>query len=300
LTGPLKYRRINLLTQYRGDRAASGASPWRNGVHLEGLANLAHELRTPVQVLLGYLEVLRDGEAGELGQEARNILERMNSNVHDLAQTIENVLEFAFVEANAQDAGEEDFDLEQLLSEVMALVDAMNDRKQLEIRVETDNAPRTIRSRRRLIRGILANLATNAVKFTSKGTVTIAIRRAAADRREGIELEVRDTGPGIRSELIAHAFEQFLQLSHAAARQYRGIGLGLSVVQRNVRMLGGSLEVATAPGQGSSFRITIPCAIVQPKGKGPATYRRNRNLIDPIPPFAAGRSPGAHGERGQR
>ncbi len=240
---------------------------WQGGVRLEALANVAHELRTPVQVLLGYLDLLRDDAAQALGGEARRIIERMGSNAHDLAQTVENILEFARGDAHAEVMVEENIVLAELLGEVACALEALNQGKGLEIRIELDPALHTIRSRRRPIRAILTNLAVNAVKFTSSGNVTIAIREAALVAGEGIELEVRDTGPGVSPELVDAAFEQFTQLSASSTRCYRGLGLGLPVVQRNIRALGGALELRTAPGQGSSFKATIPCAIVRPTAR---------------------------------
>lgn len=247
----------------------SGESLWSGGIHLEALANLAHELRTPVQVLLGYIDILRDETEEAPRGHPREIIERMNSNAHDLAQTVENVLEFAMAAGGAEAAFEDNINLEELLGEIVPLLEAANHNNHLEIRIDLAAAPAVVRSRRHPIHAILANLAINAVKFTPSGSVTLAIREARIDKSDAIELEVRDTGPGISRELIDSAFEPLVQLSGSSIRRYRGLGLGLAVVTRNIRALGAKLEVVTEPGRGSCFKIAVPCMILRRKLDAP-------------------------------
>ena len=126
------------------------------------------------------------------------------------------------------------------------MLEAANDMKGLEIRYDLEAAPTAFRSRRRPIKSILLNLAINAIKFTDRGSVTIAIRRARSSQLDAaIELEVRDTGPGIEAEMVEQAFERCAQLSHRSIRSHRGMGLGLAVVQRNVEALGAKMFVKT-------------------------------------------------------
>jgi signal transduction histidine kinase len=240
-------------------------SGWSDGVHLESLANLAHELRTPVQVLLGYLDILRDDraapDAGDLSESPeRIIIERMNANVHELAQTVENVLEFVLAYASAETAIEEEIELAEFFAELEEVLRASKRNQNLAIRINLDDAPRTVVTQRRPLRSIVLNLATNAIKFTADGEVTISISRCALEP-QNLELEVRDTGAGISRDLLSFAFEPLVQLSHSSVRRHRGLGLGLAVVQRNVKTLGGRLQVESVPGAGSCFKVTIPCTI---------------------------------------
>jgi signal transduction histidine kinase len=241
---------------------AMPAAQWEQGVHMEALANLAHELRSPMQALLGYLDILRD-ESEALSGRHRQIIERMNANAHDLAQTVENVMDFSVADAMAEVRAEEEIRLHDLIGDLAPALEAANDSKRLEIRFDLDGAPPVFRSQRRPIRSILLNLAVNAIKFTEQGSVTIAIRRAVlAQLGSAIELEVRDTGPGIDSERVAEAFKRCAQLSHSSVRSHRGMGLGLAVVQRNVEVLGAKLVVKRELPQGSAFVVIIP--IVDP------------------------------------
>jgi signal transduction histidine kinase len=237
------------------------ATPWEQGLRLEALANLAHELRSPVQAILGYLDILRDELSEELGRRHKQIIERMNVNAHDLAQTVENVMDFSVASAKAEVANEEEIHLHELIAELAPALEAANDSKGLEIRFELEGAPTVFRARRRPVKSILLNLAVNAIKFTERGSVTIAIRHAlSSDLGPAVELEVRDTGPGIDSGLVARAFKQCTQLSGSSIRRHRGLGLGLAVVQRNVRALGARIAVNTELQHGSSFIVTIPVA----------------------------------------
>jgi signal transduction histidine kinase len=237
------------------------AVQWEQGLHMEALANLAHELRSPVQAILGYLDILRDELSEQIGCRHKQIIERMNANAHDLAQTVENVMDFSVANAMAEAVGEEEIRLQDLIGDLAPALEAANQSKGLEIRFDLEAAPAVFRSRRRPIKSILLNLAVNAIKFTDRGSVTIAIHQALTSQLgSAVELEVRDTGPGIDAAMVAQAFKRCAQLSHSSIRSHRGMGLGLAVVQRNVEALGAKIIVKAAPAQGSVFIVIIPIA----------------------------------------
>jgi signal transduction histidine kinase len=228
-------------------------------MRLEALANLAHELRTPIQVLLGYVEILRDEWAAEMPDEPRAILERMSANVYDLGQTIDNMMEFALGDANSGTRIEEDITLDSLLGEVTPALEAANQKKRLGLQFELNDAPEIIRAPRRAIRSILLNLALNAIKFTDSGNVTIRIQRARPNAKDdAFQIEVSDTGPGVNPTLLREASKPFAQLSTSSARRHRGLGLGLSLVQRNIAALNGRLELHNGAEGGASFVVRIP------------------------------------------
>jgi signal transduction histidine kinase len=237
-------------------------SDWSDGIRFESWANLAHELRTPVQVLLGYLDILRDDRAAATEtreSDDRAIIERMNTNVHELAQTVENLVEFVLASAGAETAIEEEIELAEFFAELEEVLAASNRNPDLAISINLDAAPENIVAPRRRLRSIVLNLATNAIKFTAEGEVSICVSCDIASP-ETIEIEVRDTGEGINQELLASAFEPLVQLSHSSARRHRGVGLGLAMVQHHLKALGGGLEVESIPGSGSCFKVTIPCS----------------------------------------
>lgn len=233
--------------------------PWQGGARLEPLANLAHELRTPLQVMLGYVDILREEWAGELSPEPREILERLRINAHELTHTLGNLMELATAQAGGEAVVEENIDITDLVDDLTCILEAANQRKGLALDFDLGEAPRSIRCDRRLLRSILVNLALNAIKFTPSGSVTVAVRRREAGSGEQwVEFEVRDSGPGIAPELLERAFQPLAQLSSSSTRRHRGLGLGLALVRRHVQSLGATLEVSSSPGNGSSFVVRIP------------------------------------------
>ncbi len=235
---------------------------WEQGVHLEALANLAHELRSPVQTLLGYLDILREELGDSLNSRHKHIFDRVNANVHDLAQTVENVMDFSVADAMAEPEDHEDIHLDELIAELAPTLEAANDSKGLKICYELESAPAVFRSRRRPIKSILLNLALNAIKFTETGSVTIAIRESVTPEvSPAVELVVGDTGPGIDAAMVARAFKLCAQLSNSSVRTHRGMGLGLAVVQRNAIALGATIVVKGTVCQGSVFIVTIPIVV---------------------------------------
>jgi signal transduction histidine kinase len=260
---------------------------WSQGIKFEVLANLAHELRTPIQVLIGFIDILRDDWAAELSGQPQEILERMNANIHDLAQTVDNMMDLVLADANAGPLVNEDIMLSSLMADITPILEAANQRKQLELHFEMDDAPATIHAPRRALRSILLNLALNAIKFTESGIVTVTLRRSRSqEKNEALEIEITDTGPGIDPAMLERASRPFAQLSNSSARRYRGLGLGLAVVQRNIRALGGRLELRpAAAGNGSDFVVEIPAQV----RAASAAVRQNHPVVPPpAPPILKG------------
>jgi len=232
---------------------------WAEGMRVEALANLAHELRSPLQVLLGYLDILREEWADKFDPEPRRMLERMNSNLHDLTQTVDNIMDFVMSEVGVTGRVEEDVSVSSLVNDLAPAIEAAKGGKELTLKIDLDHAPQTIHTSRRPLRSIVSNLVLNAIKFTERGSVTVRISSSPAGGAEqGVVLEVADTGLGMSPALIKQAAQPFAQLSQSSARKYRGLGLGLAVVQRNVSALGAKLEVSSTPGHGSLFVVRIP------------------------------------------
>jgi signal transduction histidine kinase len=228
-------------------------------MRLAELANLAHELRTPIQVLLGYVDILREDLAGETGPRACRVIERLNVNAHDLAQTAENLLDFAYTSANSELECDEEIEIRELVAEMAPALDALNSAHSLVLDFDLERAPARVLCRRKPLRSIVSNLAANAVKFTGKGAIKIAIRALPAPEKfDELEIEVSDTGPGIDPKRLEDAFAVGKQLSGASTRNYRGMGLGLAVVRHNLDALGATLDVETGEGRGSRFTVRVP------------------------------------------
>jgi signal transduction histidine kinase len=162
-------------------------------------------------------------------------------------------------EAGATGRAEEDVSISSLVNDLAPAIEAAKGNKELTLNIDLEHAPQTIHASRRPLRSILSNLVLNAIKFTERGSVTVRISSSrAGGTEEGVVLEVADTGLGMSPALIKQAAEPFAQLSQSSARKYRGLGLGLAVVHRNVSALGARLEVSSTPGRGSRFVVRIP------------------------------------------
>ena len=242
--------------------ADTSAASWQQGLRLEAFANLAHELRTPVQVLLGYVDILRDDHRSEFSTETYALLERMNANVHDLAQTVDNLMHFVLSEVNAEAMIDDDVTPASLIAEITPVLEAANQQKGLKLELDFAGAPDLFCVPRRPLKAILLNLAVNAIKFTDSGSVTVALRRLHdGTTLNAIEIDISDTGPGLSPGVLDQVKEPFTQLSNTSARRFRGLGLGLAVVQRSVDALGGRIELRVRAGHGSNFLVTIPVRV---------------------------------------
>jgi signal transduction histidine kinase len=272
--------------------ATPAAESWRKGLRLEAVANLAHELRTPVQVLIGYVDILRDDHGPEFSTETHTLLDRMNANVHDLAQTIDNLMHFVLSEINAEAMIDEDVTPGGLVAEITPVLEAANQQKQLKLELDFASAPDLFRVPRRPLKAILLNLAVNAIKFTDSGSVTVALRRPHDSAPpSAIEIEVSDTGPGLSQGALKQAKEPFAQLSNTSARRFRGVGLGLAVVQRSVDALGGRIELRPHGNHGSNFLVTIPIRTRENsiRAARAAMARRAAPMIPPAAPTTPGK-----------
>lgn len=237
--------------------AGAGAS----SLGFEMLGNLAHELRTPLMALLGYLDILREEWPEQVGSEPRRMLTRMQSSIDDLRFTVDNLVEFARSDGGAEAASCEEFKTSELIDEVASVLDAACRSKGLVLQLEVAHPPEMLASDRRLLRLVLLNLGLNAIKFTAAGWVRVVVRgETAGGRYDFVVFEVNDSGPGIGAGKIALAMRPFTQLSCTPARTFRGLGLGLAVVERILAMLGGKLEIESIPGQGSTFLFRLPCS----------------------------------------
>ncbi|MGH7947747.1 MAG: sensor histidine kinase [Candidatus Binataceae bacterium] len=272
-----------------GDRARRAAPLGATAQDLDTLANLAHELRTPAQVLLGYLEILTEDLATDLTSRTRPLIARMQTHAYDLALAIENVLDFARVHPGAEPTDNEDLNLDDLSAELMPALEVANSEKRLELVIDFDRSCGSIRIRPRALRAILLNLALNAIKFTDSGSVRIsAQRRIGPAGGDKIEFDVKDTGPGIGAAQLEHIFQPWTQLSSSTTRRHRGLGLGLAVVKRNVDAVGGELTVESSLGVGSRFVVSIPC---EPASAMVAPPVRQAGIFRESPTHARGRLP---------
>ncbi|HEY0151263.1 MAG TPA: ATP-binding protein [Longimicrobium sp.] len=222
----------------------------------EFLATMSHELRTPMNAILGYADLLDAEVAGPLTDAQREQLNRIGASARHLLQLIDEILTFSRIEAGREQVNVERFDLAELARDTAEMVEPMARGKDLRFPVDTSAEPLWVVSDPGKVRQILLNLLSNAVKFTEAGEVRLAVR---AEGDEAV-LRVADTGIGIAPEQQGRIFDAFWQVEQSSIRRAGGTGLGLSVTRHLVDMLGGSVEVASTVGVGSTFTVRIPLA----------------------------------------
>jgi protein-histidine pros-kinase len=220
------------------------------------LANMSHELRTPLNGIIGFAEFLTDGKPGPLNPKQKEYLADILNSGRHLLQLINDVLDLAKVEANRMELSPEPFSPAQVIEGVCAVARPLAQKKDLQLTVEVTPGLDEVFLDQQKFKQILYNLISNAVKFTGQGG-QVAIRARPRDSAH-FRLEVQDTGIGIRREDLPRLFKEFEQLESGAGRRYEGTGLGLALTRRIVELQGGSIEVKSEAGKGSTFTVVLP------------------------------------------
>jgi signal transduction histidine kinase/CheY-like chemotaxis protein len=220
------------------------------------LAMMSHEIRTPMNGILGVADLLR-GMSPDPKQ--RKLLDILAASGESLLRIINDILDFSKIEAEKLELRARPFELRGLLEELEHLLGPQARAKQVRLVVEAgDDLPAAVDGDRQRLAQVLMNLGTNAIKFTDRGEVRIAVRLLdSIPGRARLSFQVRDTGIGIEPEAIGHLFTPFVQLGDAARDRGGGTGLGLVIAQKLVHLMGGAIRVETERQQGSCFSFTI-------------------------------------------
>lgn len=232
-----------------------GEAKQANQTKADFLAVVSHDLRTPLTAILGYSDLLEMGVPDVLPQASRERVDRIRTSAKHLLYLLNELLSFARLDSGREHVKRKTFDLRGVAREVTTMMEPLAAERQLELRLEVPETHVLVESDPDKMRQIMLNLTGNAVKYTNKGCVEMAVRMT--DGRD-VELVVRDTGEGIAEGNLGHIFEPFWQVDPSQRLRGGGTGLGLSVVQKLVAMLGGTISVHSAPGEGSVFKVTIP------------------------------------------
>ena len=221
------------------------------------LANMSHEIRTPMNGVLGMLDMLGFTEMDDRQREYVSIAQ---SSAEMLLTVINDILDFSKIEAGKVQLEDIPFDVRETTEEVTALFSAQAASKNLELScyVQTD-MPTAVRGDPTRLRQVLSNLIGNALKFTSAGEV--AIRLVAAESADGsplLRFDISDTGIGMGPETLAHLFNSFTQGDASTTRRFGGTGLGLTISRELITLMGGTIEVSSTKGAGTTFVVSLP------------------------------------------
>jgi signal transduction histidine kinase len=228
----------------------------------EFIGTMSHELRSPLHVVIGYVDLLLDGDMGELKPEQYHTLDRVRAAALQLLELIQETLDVNRMEAGLLPLDLETFSVQEFLDDVRDSIPSTWSKPAVTVTWDTAPTALTMRSDRAKLKKILRNLVDNAVKFTDRGTVSVA----ASSQDGWIEFVVQDTGIGIHSDDLPNIFEMFRQVDGSTTRRHGGVGLGLYIVRQLVRGLGGEITVRSEPGTGSVFRVRLRRGEAPPGG----------------------------------
>jgi signal transduction histidine kinase len=218
------------------------------------LANVNHELRTPVSAIINYGGLVLSDTQGQISQLQKENLQDLLNNAERLLNLIDSLLDIAMIEAGKLEVQIEAVDLEEIIRGAISTIEStLNINHVHLIRNIAPDLP-VLNTDRDKLRQIVLNLLDNAAKFTERGEIRIA----ASQQNGALKLEVSDTGIGIRKEDLNQVFEEFRRGGSSTAKKYRGTGLGLAIVKRLVGLLDGSIEVSSEVNVGSTFTVTLP------------------------------------------
>lgn len=243
-----RYERELLLARCKAEQVAKDKA--------DLLAMLSHDIRNPLNALMGVVQLL---DRTELSEQQRRSVRLLRSSADNMLNLLNHVLELSRAESSSFALVEKPFSLHSLVDEVVSTFDAVAREKSVTLRSDIDErVPHTMLGDPVAIRQILANLVGNAVKFTPSGSVTLTVTtKEVGTDAVLLAIAVSDSGIGIAPEMIDRIFNEFTQASYETATRFGGTGLGLTITRRLLELYGSAVHVESAPGKGSTFSFDL-------------------------------------------
>lgn len=286
-TSALQQRTNELQTREGQLRQAKEAAEVANRAKSAFIANMSHEFRSPLNVILGFAQVLNRNQT--LSPEVYEDLGIILKSGEHLLALINQVLDLSKIEAGQMTLNEVDFDLYGLMDDVEDMFILKADSKNLQLVFErTPDLPRYLYTDEIKLRQVLINLIGNALKFTEEGSITVRVKRIGNVQDQGasevrLQFEVEDTGYGIAAEELSTLFEAFGQTAVGKQTQ-EGTGLGLTISRKFIQLMGGNITVKSQLGSGSTFGFDIQCHAVSAQEKSAAPIQRRAVGLKPDQP----------------
>ena len=218
------------------------------------LSNMSHELRTPLNSIIALSGVLGRRLSGKIPDDESGYIQVIERNGKQLLSLINDILDISRIEAGREEIDVSNFNLNNLIAEVVGLLKPQSDQKKLELIHHSPEAEIKISTDAEKCRHILQNLIGNSIKFTEKGKVEIVANQKYKD----VEIKISDTGIGIEPEHLPFIFDEFRQGDSSISKKFGGSGLGLAISMKYAKLLNGTIEVESTPGKGSAFRFILP------------------------------------------
>ncbi|WP_413575538.1 PAS domain S-box protein [Bdellovibrio sp. HCB290] len=219
------------------------------------LANVSHEIRTPLGAMLGFAEILRDD--ANLSSDQKQAVDTIMRNGQQLLKIVNEILDISKVESEKIQIEQLRFNLPDLVKDVVHLMRVQAEDKGIGLQLVMHNVPEFVVSDPGRIRQILINIVGNAIKFTEKGFVEIAVAGVLLGSKTQLQFVIKDTGIGISKEHRGNLFQAFTQADSSTTRRYGGTGLGLFLSRKLARLLGGDISFVSTEGKGSEFTVTV-------------------------------------------
>jgi PAS domain S-box-containing protein len=218
------------------------------------LANMSHELRTPMNAIIGFTRLVMRRSKDVLPAQQYENLDKILISADHLLSLINSILDLSKIEAGQMEVHPATVRLAPLIEQCLRTIEPMVDGRRVKLVTEIDRDLPAVVTDRDKLRQVLFNLLSNASKFTEDGSISVAVEV----RDQAVEISVADTGIGIPAHALDQVFEEFHQLDSSSTRRQGGTGLGLSITRHLVQLIGGTIKVESAPGQGSVFTVTLP------------------------------------------
>jgi signal transduction histidine kinase len=222
------------------------------------LANMTHELRTPLDTILGFSEMLEEEALAIGSKESQSDVARLQAAARHLLGLINDILDLSKIEAGRMILRPEPFAVADVVRDVVSTVGALMEKNANRFEARLGPALGAMRADPTRLRQCLLNLLGNAAKFTLEGSVSLEVERSVIDGEERVRFEVSDTGVGVAPDQMDRLFQDFSQASPTTERRFGGTGLGLSITRKLCRLMGGDVTARSELGRGSVFTITLP------------------------------------------